>query len=409
MDDDAADARIGTTIDSRFVILGRLGRGGMGTVYRARQTSVDREVALKMLDHVDRDGTAAKRFFREAKLASQLAHPNTVSIIEFGQDGDGHMYLAMELVRGETLSALVRREGALPLERVVRIGVQLCDALIAATAIGIVHRDLKPDNVIVLDGGSDLIKVLDFGLARSLVDPASAVTAVGMVAGTPRYLAPEVALRGAAPAPAQDVYALGVLLGELASGRELWSAQSLDHLFMMKASGKVALIGVGEALTTLIAAMMAVDPSARPDASGVRSELLAIAGARMSAPPVLVGPPPLAHDVTQAAFAQLRPSRLVPIDEGMRTHSAEARRASFGAGLRAAAGWSAADRRRGRGGRAGSGDRRRDRRDRIAAARDGRGVGGGEGREAGRRRCRRRFRRARAAWRSACRSPSSSR
>jgi serine/threonine-protein kinase len=343
----------------------------MGTVYRARQTSMNREVALKVIDpSLERDAGAVKRFFREAQLASQLAHPNTVAVIEFGQDPNGVVYLVMELLRGETLTALVHREGALRTERVLRIGVQMCDALVAALAMGIVHRDLKPDNVILLEGGRDHVKVLDFGLARSLIDPASAITAQGVVAGTPRYMAPEIVLRGAQPAPQQDIYALGVMLGELATGGELWKADTIDDLFFQKAAGTLALAGLSGPLDALLRAMIAVDPTARPDAGTVRAELLAIERATPAAasprdpnammpdaiallaiepagsplggatavdavPAGAAARAALEVEPTASAFAVLvepRPSRLVPLDARPRTGEPSVRK-PFGGGL----------------------------------------------------------------------------
>lgn len=272
---------IGQVIDNRFEVIAALGKGGMGTVYRAKQRSIGREVALKILDRrFDHDVGAVKRFLREAKLASQLVHPNTVGVIEFGQSGDGRLYLVMELVRGRTLHDVVRAAGALPIARIVRIGVQLCDALEAAHALAIVHRDLKLENVMVLDGppDRDAIKVLDFGLARSLVDPASRATATGIIAGTPRYLPPEVALDGADPAPAQDLYALGVILGELATGRALWDAPTIEALFAHKLQGTPALIGVAPALRAIVERLLAVRAELRPACADVRAALLAIDG-----------------------------------------------------------------------------------------------------------------------------------
>ena len=339
------DDLLGTTIDKRFEIVARLGRGGMGTVYRARQTSMDREVAVKMIDRdYERDVTAVKRFFREAQLASKLAHPNTVSVIEFGQDATGRMYIAMELVRGETLAALARREGALSVARVVHLGVQLCDALEAAHALGVVHRDLKLDNVMVLEGGRDLVKVLDFGLARNLKDGANA-TASGMIAGTPRYLAPEVALSGADPAPAQDLYALGVILGELACGHELWDAPTIEELFARKAFAPVVLDDVPDALASLVQRLVNPEPGMRPKPAAVREALLALASEGILASSAAAGrlglidptrrpaAPDLERDRTvsdahviatgdtMSAFPDIRPSAIVPLDEAPRAAS----------------------------------------------------------------------------------------
>ena len=279
-----ADDLVGTIVDGRFEILATLGKGGMGVVYRAKQRSIGREVALKLIDRrFDDDVVAVKRFLREAKLASQLAHPNTVGVIEFGQSEDGRLYLAMELVRGKTLHAIVK-DGALPLARVIRIGVQLCDALEAAHALGIVHRDLKLENVILLDGppDRDLVKVLDFGLARSLVDVDSRATASGLVSGTPRYLAPEVALSGAEVAPDQDMYALGVLLGELATGGQLWEAPTIEALFTLKMHGTPKLDAMDPSLRALVEKLLDPEPATRPTAPQTRASCSRRSGRRAS-------------------------------------------------------------------------------------------------------------------------------
>ena len=274
---DDEDDLIGTVIDDRFEIVARLGQGGMATVYRAKQRSIGRDVALKLIDRkFEQDVATVKRFMREAKLASQLSHPNTVGVIEFGQDPDGRLYLAMELVRGRTLYD-VAKDGAMPLARVARIGAQLCDALEAAHALSIVHRDLKLENIMLLDApaGRDLIKVLDFGLARSFVEPDTRATATGVFAGTPKYMAPEV-IEGAQPAPAQDLYALGVILGELASGASLWDAPTMESLFAAKVSGNPKLDGIDPALRGLVEQLLVRIPGERPPHAEIRTRLLAL-------------------------------------------------------------------------------------------------------------------------------------
>jgi serine/threonine-protein kinase len=290
---DEPDDLIGTLIDGRFEVIARLGQGGMGTVYRARQRSIGRDIALKLIDRkFETDVGAVKRFFREAKVASQLAHPNTVGVIEFGQGADGRLYLAMELVRGKTLFDVLAESGAMPLARIVKIGVQLCDALEAAHALSIIHRDLKLENVMLLDGGADLIKVLDFGLALSLVDPVSRVTNAGVIAGTPRYLPPEV-FDGADPTPAQDIYALGVVLAELAMGRAFWNAPTLEALFAQKLSPRPALDALPPALLPVIEPMIEPMPEGRPPAAEVRATLLAIdrrESQRLAPIPIAVAP-----------------------------------------------------------------------------------------------------------------------
>ena len=149
---DEADTMIGVVIDERFEIRDKLGQGGMGTVYRAWQRSVGREVAVKLIDRAySSDPMSVRRFLREAKLASQLSQPNTVSVFDFGQAADGRLFIAMELIRGRTLHEVVELEGTFSLERVVRVAVQICDALEAAHGAGMVHRGLTSDSVFLVD------------------------------------------------------------------------------------------------------------------------------------------------------------------------------------------------------------------------------------------------------------------
>jgi len=267
---DAPDPLVGTTLDNRFLIRERLGAGAMGTVYRATQVSIGRDVAVKVMTGMD--ATAVKRFFREAQIASALSHPNTVPIIEFGQSPEGRVYLAMELVRGRTLHDEIRERGALAPARVFRIGAQLCEALAAAHRQTIVHRDLKPENVMIATDGSDHVRVLDFGIARVLGDAASQVTGAGLTAGTPSYMAPEVLGQGAEPQTPQDMYALGVILAELALGRPLWSGTSLTALFAEKQTPP-SLDGVPLRLRPVIQRLLDLDPAKRPTATEVRAQL----------------------------------------------------------------------------------------------------------------------------------------
>ncbi len=210
-----------------YEILAALGAGGMGQVYRARDTRLGREVAIKLVaERLTRDPSAVDRFVREAHAASRLNHPNIVTIHEIGEAGVGR-FIVMELVQGRTLREIATARIAW--ESVVDIGRQIAKALAAAHAEGIVHRDVKPENVMVRDDG--YVKVLDFGLARLLpteaagsgVDTASG-TEAGTVLGTIRYMAPEQA-RGERVDGAADVFALGLVLYELATGRHPFGAE----------------------------------------------------------------------------------------------------------------------------------------------------------------------------------------
>lgn len=306
------DPLIGKLVDNRFEVTGRIGAGAMGTVYRAVQKSIGREIALKLIhSQYAGDLAAVKRFFREAQVASRLAHPNTVGVIEFGQDADGTLYLAMELVRGRTLHDVLDADGALPLPRLIRIGTQLCDALEAAHALAIVHRDLKLENVMVLDGSRDLIKVLDFGLARALGDPALHQTTVGLVSGSPRYMAPELGLTGAAPHPTHDMYSLGVCLAELAAGGALWSSPTLEGLFASKLDPSPVLEQVPLVLRPLLGSLLAPEGEHRPAAPEVRAALLAL---ESIAPPPITIPPPTARHATEPTLPLVPAPQALTLD-----------------------------------------------------------------------------------------------
>jgi serine/threonine-protein kinase len=215
------DTLIGRLLDERYEIRAPLGKGGMGTVYRGWQLSVDREVAIKVIHpKLSNDRSAVKRFLREARLASRLSQPNIVNVYDFGQSG-GVLYLVMELLRGHTLASELGKGRRLNAKRTVTIAAQLCDALEAAHAQGIVHRDLKPSNIVILDDppGRDLIKVLDFGLAKSLIqDSGSLVTNTDALLGTPLYMAPEQ-IEGRESDQRADLYSLGCIMYEMLTGR----------------------------------------------------------------------------------------------------------------------------------------------------------------------------------------------
>jgi eukaryotic-like serine/threonine-protein kinase len=216
---------------ARYRIIGRLGAGGMGEVYRARDEQLDRDVAVKVLpSSAFDDPTARARLLREAKAAAALNHPNVCTVYEVGEV-DGRTYIAMELVEGQTLSTMLL-SGPLPPDRVVHFGRQLADALTHAHDRGVVHRDLKSNNVIVTPDGR--IKVLDFGLAKRTVDVDmtaaitemhASLTQAGTAVGTLPYMSPEQ-LRGGPVQMASDIWALGVVLYEMAAGTRPFTGQT---------------------------------------------------------------------------------------------------------------------------------------------------------------------------------------
>lgn len=209
----------GKVIDGRYTVVQRLGKGGMGVVYRARQRFLDRDVALKVLrPEFAMDTMAVRRFLQEAKAASGLKNPHTVTIFEFGSTAEGTLYFTMELLSGRSLREVIEQEGPLPAERVLGIGAQVCESLAEAHEQGIWHRDLKPDNIYLIDSPQhrDYVKVLDFGIAKVSTQQTQ-LTSTGAICGTPQYMSPEQA-KGIALDGRSDVYSLGVVLYEALCG-----------------------------------------------------------------------------------------------------------------------------------------------------------------------------------------------
>src|SRR2546423_4737358 len=184
---------VGSIVAERYHVLKQLGAGGMGRVYLAEHVKMGRQSAIKVLHPaMARDAEAIGRFNREAANASRIDHPNVAAIYDFGETHDGLLYLAMQYVEGETLTQIMKANGALPPLRASDITRQAAEGLYAAHAMGIVHRDLKPDNIMVTtDGdGIDSVKVVDFGIAKATGE-GSKVTRTGIVVGTPEYMSPE--------------------------------------------------------------------------------------------------------------------------------------------------------------------------------------------------------------------------
>ncbi|HEX4673316.1 MAG TPA: protein kinase [Solirubrobacteraceae bacterium] len=204
---------LGTTLNGRYRLEARIGAGGMSTVYRALDETLQRQVAIKLMNReVTSDSDQLERFRREARAVAQLSHPHIVGVIDAGED-EGRPYIVFEYVEGETLKERIRRNGRLPIAEAVAYGIEIARALGAAHARHIVHRDVKPQNVLIDEEGS--AKVTDFGIARTLDEEG--LTADGRVLGTTDYVSPEQAL-GQDVTGQSDLYSLGIVLYEMVTG-----------------------------------------------------------------------------------------------------------------------------------------------------------------------------------------------
>ena len=215
---------IGSVIDGKYEVLGLLGEGSIGKVYRARNHRIWREVALKVLRPVfGDDPKMMNRFLREARATARVDHPNVVKVWDVGVENGDMPFIVMELIEGETLATRIARQKRLPINDVFSIGRQLLAGLAAAHAVGVVHRDVKPENIILSDGH---VRILDFGIARLVKDENTAITQTGELLGTPSYLSPEQA-RGTAIDHRADAWAATVVFYEMLTGERPFDSGSL--------------------------------------------------------------------------------------------------------------------------------------------------------------------------------------
>jgi eukaryotic-like serine/threonine-protein kinase len=264
-----------TRIGTRYELRERLGGGGMGEVFAAYDTRLDRDVAIKLL-RSDLAGTPAMRarIAAEARVAARIHHPNVVAVLDAGSTEDGHAFLVMERLSGRTLRDELAG-GAMHQEHVRELGRQILGGLAAAHALDVVHRDVKPGNV--LQGPQETWKVADFGIAKWLLADET-VTATGEVLGSPAYLAPE-RLAGHAATPASDVYAAGVVLYEALAGRRPFDGDDPFAIAMAAREGRAESLSslrpeADPALVAVIEHAIAVDPSMRwPSAAAFRDAL----------------------------------------------------------------------------------------------------------------------------------------
>jgi tRNA A-37 threonylcarbamoyl transferase component Bud32 len=282
-----APVLIGREIAGRYRVLDKLGEGGMGAVFRAEQISLKRTVAVKLLrPDVSANQMLLRRFNAEAEAVAKLNHPNTVNIYDFGQDVDGTLFIAMELIEGRSLRSVIHAEAPLPVRRALAIAKQVAASLSDAHARAIVHRDLKPDNVMLQDRGRerDIARVLDFGIAKLRDDTRAthqAMTQQGDMLGTPQYMAPEQ-IRAEPIDGRTDIYALGCLLYEMVTGRLPHDAPTVlamlsKHLMEhpVPPSRCRPELGLPEAIDHLILGAMAKAPAARPPTMELFGEQIA--------------------------------------------------------------------------------------------------------------------------------------
>jgi eukaryotic-like serine/threonine-protein kinase len=270
-----------TIISDRYELGDRLGSGGMSTVYRATDRVLERTVAVKILaEHLSDDEKFVARFRREALAVAKLIHPNIVQVYDTGVDAGRH-YIVMEYVEGKSVAQLLQTKGRLGPDTAVEIGVQACGGLEYAHRQGIIHRDVKPGNLMVIGGpagrrargssahepptGEMTVKLTDFGIARASAQ--TRLTLVGSVVGTAAYLAPEQA-RGEEATPAADVYALGVVLYQILTGRLPWEGSTLAELAIRRENERALSPSsydpdVPETLSRAVLRSLEGEPSAR--------------------------------------------------------------------------------------------------------------------------------------------------
>jgi protein kinase-like protein len=254
----------GTMLAERYRIVGLIGRGGMGEVYRADDLKLGQPVALKFLpDKLLQDGVSLARFHREVRVARQVSHKNVCRVYDIGET-NGHHFLSMEFIKGEELSSLLRRIGRLPQDKAIQIARQLCAGLAAAHESGVLHRDLKPSNVMI-DGDGNA-RITDFGLAGLAED----FHEEEKTAGTPAYMAPEQ-FDGNSPTVRSDIYSLGLVLYEVFTGKKAYEAATLNELINLRRSDTTPTTptsivkGLDPVIESVIERCMQREPTLRPE------------------------------------------------------------------------------------------------------------------------------------------------
>src|SRR5687768_4023133 len=269
---------IGRLISGRYRLIAPLGEGGMATIWRAVDEQLDREVAVKLLrPQFSADPGFAARFKQEARSAGGLSHPNIVGVYDYGTDGaDGDQYIVMELIEGNDLSTILRERGSLSTSDAVRVAIGVAAALEVAHRKGIVHRDVKPGNIMITDAGD--VKVADFGIARAVAE--SSMTVTGTTLGSVHYFSPEQA-RGDEVTGASDVYALGIVLYEMLTGKRPFEGDSAAAVALRRlnedpAPPSASGFTIAPALEQILMRALAREPADRFPDAGAFAEALRV-------------------------------------------------------------------------------------------------------------------------------------
>lgn len=253
-----------TLLNQRYELVAQQGSGGMSVIYKAQDRSLGRMVAIKILrPSLTQDPAFLEKFQQEARSVAAMSHPNIVTIHDVGNDGPTH-YIVMEMVEGQDLKKIIRTRGALPLDRALDIGIQICAGLGFAHRSQLVHADVKPQNILINADG--VIKVTDFGIAQAYTDTMPQ-TRSDVVWGSPHYFAPEQA-RGEKPSPASDVYSIGVVVFEMFTGRLPFIGTSQRELALAHIQSEIPQVKdinprVPAELSNIIAKVMSKRPNDR--------------------------------------------------------------------------------------------------------------------------------------------------